>query len=848
MLRPGQDSWTEERIASTVTTQFVYSHLGEAAQEVVPETTNSFQVSYAQRTVAKAKRLFLVLIDLGVPEQIFRLIDEYYDDDFLPFSDDEITSLRLSRPGGRNLDNLFYRQQFKYLVRVLREGEHIRYASVEYVPIEFVDQRPTTKVLNTAPEIVRLPAPVNKVFVRKELSLKGKRTEVDFLNEIAGAKPLSHEHVLSVFGSYTQDDRLFLLLNPARQHLLHNFLNDPPKSFEALPKPERRKHFITWPHCLSNALAWLHHHGAHHGAVRPSRIHIDHFFQISLGHFEGDWLLGSTTSKDDLEAYTYAAPEFWKRGLTVKAATASSRISGRSAGSRLQVSSRSDGSSLNKLGTSNDDSNLSRSISRQSDGSGYAFVPAFRGNNSRLKLTPSNRLSIDYAAQARNLESRLDYQGERVLPTDRPRRTLSRRLDGLSLRSSNSAETRKDDENAKKPAYVLADEVKTTMVQTWKSSARDLAAADVFGLAAVTMDILTVMCDRSISSFGKHRAKKNTQAGRGGGLADSSFHVNLGQIASWAETLLKDAEKKAKKDGNGIFRAVGPILDSMMQCFNREPADRIRASALSAALHKHLSSSADITYPHCSLRVPDDRKIEQDRSRAESRLQTRILDPENSLIEDEQNYARLPHTKLPLPRQRHAQIEEDYDLAPAMATRIHAGNLDSAAGSSLRIYKPGEIYDDQISPETFDYYENQWVGQQTQRRQQQAPQVRYAYPQPRMYNNYVDEANEEDDTYYQVHPVRTTSVQPLQPRNYSRVANVPARLQMRAELQGTIPTQLMVDPDYRPPNRDLPAIPTTPNTKKSRHVKGSPKVRQNNVDHATRVLAQTVGDLNRDRF
>ncbi|KAK5102055.1 hypothetical protein LTS08_004515 [Lithohypha guttulata] len=835
-LKTGQDTWTDERIETTVTIQFAYSHLGEAAQEVVPECANSLRYTYAQRIVSKTKRLFLILIDLGVPEQIFRLIDEYYDDDFLPFTEDEVSSLRLSRNGGRALDQLFFRQQFKYMVRVLREGEHIRYAEVEFVPIQPIEQKSISTV--SEHEAVQLPTPVNRVLVRREFSLKRKQKELDLLSEIAGAKPLSHEHVLSIFGSYTQHDRMFVLLAPVTKHVLKSFLSDTPKAFEALPKYERRKHLLTWPHCLANALAWLHHHGAYHGAVRPSRICIDEYHQISLGQFEGDWLLGTPTSRDDLESYQYAAPEFWKRGLTVKnAGSGSAFSSGRSAAGRLPPP-RSHGSSARESGHE-DPSITDRSHSMQSEDSGYAFVPAFRGNHSRLKLTAYNSLSSDQPAQIRNFESRLNQRNEEIHLADRPRRTLSRRLDNLSVRSSNSSELGRQSAIPRKPIYDLSGDTKTTMVQTWKSSARDQTAADIFGLAAVTMDILTVMCGRTVSAFAKHRSKKNTQAGRGGGLADASFHANLSQVASWAETLLKDSEKKMKKEGNGLFRAIGPILENTIQCFDREPGNRMRASALSATIHKHLSSSAGITYPHCALRVPDDRQseIRKEKIRAASRLDSRVLDPEHSLADQQSRVAQQTHagSLSNTSRVMNDDYEEQYFTVQSAHGRATSTIQLPPADPNHRIYTEPRQDEESLSETMFDYYERQWVGPTASRN----TRIQALPPRIRLDED-IDEQNEDENDKPQdtLYPLCTTS---SKARNYSYGPNIPSLLSHRPELPGTIP---LFPPslDYKPPNRDLPALPTTPNTKKSRNAVKLPLAPGSaDVNQATHVLAQTIG-------
>lgn len=592
------DAWTDERIKATVTTHFVYSHLGEAANQPVSGSAEASGPTYAQRITTKAKLLFLTLIAVGLPQQVFRLIDEFYDDDHLPFAEDEVASLRLSRSGTLSLGELFYRQQYKYLVRVLHDGEHIRYGREEYVPIQYVEQKASGS-LSSGWQKVRMPTPVDRILVRRQYAAYDRDAEVDLLSEIAAVKSLSHQHVISVYGSYTEYDHLYVLLSPATKYSLKGVLSDVPKAFELLAKPERRKHFLTWPHCISTALAWLHLQGTYHGAVRPSRVLLDEQFQVSLGHFEGDdWLLTEPSAKDDLEKYQYAAPELWMRGLTVQIHGGSKAIlasGGRSAPCRDQYPPRVDPAER----CSNDGRN--ETIRSNSLESSYAFTPAFRSNSSRLQLRLADSLPND-TPWARSIESRRSNRSDVDLYVEAPHRTLSCRFDVLSKRSSASSEKAR---NAEAPSsrftYAMPVETKKAVVQSWKSTAYDMRAADVFGLAAVTMDILTVLCGRTVSSFAKHRASKNRQAGRGGGLADASFHANLVQVVSWAKALHTDSEKKAKKDSGKIFQLVGPLLEEILPCFDREVKRRPGAERLSEGLQRHLRDFADTGGCHCSL-------------------------------------------------------------------------------------------------------------------------------------------------------------------------------------------------------------------------------------------------------
>lgn len=817
MLSNVQDAWTDERIEATVTSHFVYSCLGEAAELTISDGVSPVQQTYAQRIVTKSKRLFLTLIDIGLPLQICRLIDEYYDDDYLPFAEDEVASLRLSQLGNTDLDQLFYRHQFKYLVRVLCEGEHIRYAEVEHVPVHVIDQKASLDSRD-ATDKVRLPSPVNQVYVRRHFDLRDQQAELDLLAEIAGAKSLSHEHVLSVYGSYTQGHKMFVLLSPTSKWNLKAFLHDLPKSFEALAKPRRRSLLLAWPHCLSNALAWLHANGAHHGAVRPSRIFIDEQYEISLGHFEGDWLLASTTQKGDLESYQYAAPEFWNRALVVQSQSSSNagfNSGGRSATGRLPLHARSDEENR----TNDEGATGTVRTASSSGGSIYAFVPAFKGNSSRLKLKIANRLSNDLSSTTRSDSRRNERRNSQSQNATRPSRSLSHRFYALSVHSSNSSEgNKKVESRGPRLMHSMPTNMKTTVIQSWKSKAQDLAAADLFSLAAISLDILTVLCSRSVSSFAKHRSTKNRQAGRGGGLADASFHANLPQVATWAEILLKDAEKKMKKkDGGQIFGTMEPILQSIIRCFDKDPNKRTRAEVLSSELRQHLSSIPGLQLSHCTVRVPERNKTSKVKTVQTTDERSQSLDKEYAFPEETASVHIEPqipsHTNVHYPTKHH------YIQQPITPP--------STSGHSLTAYPTtppanpptstlGEnFYDDAISPDLFDYYESHWKD----------PNYFQPMPGTRIQETHRQHIESGEDYYVQPAIRASTTLGSAQYQSGKYVSRADSPVSPLREA-------------------DLSPLPVTSNAVSTTTPRGSRRPispYQANVTQATQMLAQTIG-------
>ncbi|KAI9871430.1 MAG: hypothetical protein M1830_002925 [Pleopsidium flavum] len=96
---------------------------------------------------------------------------------------------------------------------------------------------------------------------------------------------------------------------------LKSFVADVPQQFKMLPKQRRREILINWPHCLADALAFLHLKGYAHRDIRPSNIFIDSSNNIFFGDINSFKLKTPQTRKKptESEVYEYAAPEQWVR-------------------------------------------------------------------------------------------------------------------------------------------------------------------------------------------------------------------------------------------------------------------------------------------------------------------------------------------------------------------------------------------------------------------------------------------------------------------------------------------------------------------------------------------------------
>ncbi|KAI1769683.1 kinase-like domain-containing protein [Hypoxylon sp. FL1150] len=317
--------WDPSRIEATVTRQFVCSHL-------LPEEIKRLDLplgfgdgltdgTYWEWIDEKAKRIFLILLDLGVPDQIFGLIDDSWDDDDLPIPPDQIERLALTPTRDNKFDRRFYFRQFHYLLKFLEKGVHVLYEDPEIVPI-IVDKRPGLN-LHSAVDRVELPNRPGDVFSRRRIPIgtgPGMLTCKDFLTETEKANNVECDHLVSYFGSYYHNGQGYVLFTLPSDYSLKSLLVNTPSSLKTLAKQDRRLLFMNWIHCLVDTLCFLHSRGLSHGNIRPSTVlfnNNNHVFYSDVTRLSAE-AIASTADKAafDKESYDYAAPEQWYRPST----------------------------------------------------------------------------------------------------------------------------------------------------------------------------------------------------------------------------------------------------------------------------------------------------------------------------------------------------------------------------------------------------------------------------------------------------------------------------------------------------------------------------------------------------
>lgn len=308
--------WTEERINQKVTPEFVTSRLQPQERERLTSPVGFGDLSddtYIEWILEKARRLFLVLAEVGEADRIFAVVDRSWDDEDLPLQMDDIEQLDLSNRRDNHANARFYHTQFSFLLRELRDGVHIDFAPNEEVPLEYVQNLPAAVSLQNWSR-VHLPKRPHDVYVRRRFALgtaeEPDAFEADFMMDVESARMVEHDHIAPVWASYTAKGTGFIVTPFVGQHTLRTFIDHRnPAQYQKLLKPDRRWLVLNWLHCLSDAIATLHQNGFCHSAIRPSNILIDEKNAIAFSDIGSLEMFQKDKRPDPMDVYVYGAPE-----------------------------------------------------------------------------------------------------------------------------------------------------------------------------------------------------------------------------------------------------------------------------------------------------------------------------------------------------------------------------------------------------------------------------------------------------------------------------------------------------------------------------------------------------------
>ncbi|KAF2652381.1 kinase-like protein [Lophiostoma macrostomum CBS 122681] len=308
--------WTEERINQKVTTDFITTRLRPNERQWLERPVGFGDLTddtYIDWILERARRLFLVLAEVGEAEKIFTVVENSWDDDDLPLQMEDIEKLSLSNKRNDQVNARFYQTQFIFLLRELEEGVHIDYGSNEVLPLEYVMGLPPAVCLQHWSRVHRPKRP-NEVYVRRKFPLGTVESPSEYMNDfimdVESTKMIEHEHIAPMWASYTAKGQGYTLSNFVGQHTLRTFIDHRnPTQYQRLPKPERRYLLLGWLHCLTDAVATLHQNGFCHSAIRPSNILIDEHNTIAFSDIGSLETFQKDKRPDPMDAYVYSAPE-----------------------------------------------------------------------------------------------------------------------------------------------------------------------------------------------------------------------------------------------------------------------------------------------------------------------------------------------------------------------------------------------------------------------------------------------------------------------------------------------------------------------------------------------------------
>lgn len=325
--------WDEQKIEETVNARYIKQQINDSSLRKKLDEHLRFgegltESTYCEWIVEHTRKFFLILCDLGCPEQIFSVIDGSWDDEDLPLSLDTIERLELPAV---SQDKKFLKKQYAYLVRELQEGQHTEFQDEEVVPLEVISRRAQPGSAKQTVEKVYFPRTREVFYSRRRVPLGNGQNQLsteNFLNEIETLKSITHDHIVSLHLSYSHENVGYLVLAPCVDLTLKYFLQYPHTTWKRDSKEERRRIIFNWVHCLSDALAYVYEKGISHCDIKPSSIIVDQKTnQVFLADIGNSKRLDpsqqnpqspNSTGIPDIEAYEYGAPELWQRTLVAQ--------------------------------------------------------------------------------------------------------------------------------------------------------------------------------------------------------------------------------------------------------------------------------------------------------------------------------------------------------------------------------------------------------------------------------------------------------------------------------------------------------------------------------------------------
>ncbi|KAI7668306.1 hypothetical protein KC319_g6431 [Hortaea werneckii] len=362
------------------------------------------------------------------------------------------------------------------------------------------------------------------------------------MQDVRQAGALRHEHIANVWASYTSEDAGYILSDFVGEHTLSTFIDHrTPMQYMRIPVAQRPALLLEWIHCLSDALASLHHRGTAHAAIRPSNILISHDNHIAFADVGTLRTFQRGKKPQKTETYDYAAPESQVSKAPI-VVPSSPPVSSMSAFNRLRkMSSSTSGSSTEPSTGSSSRSNSLCHTAPTTPTTSPRSMAKGRSNSFTTTISaafssspPPTRPSSSFRNFSRHMLSNEPCPYPSV-PTS-PRTIQSQ----MSMPQICSALPNPD------------------FLQDLPEPAPEMS--DIYSLACVFLDILTFLLRGKLNDFVRFRASRTATSPsdrtKGKVRLDHSFHCNPEKVEAWIDTLREESERRSEE----VFRGMPDLL------------------------------------------------------------------------------------------------------------------------------------------------------------------------------------------------------------------------------------------------------------------------------------------------
>ena len=271
----------------------------------------------------------------------------------------------------------------------------------------------------------------------------------------------------------------------------------------------------------------------------------------------------------------------------------------------------------------------------------HAAPENWRRKASVYETAPDKTIHLGGSRTARRIKDPIKQPSSRASPAFFP--TTRARSATTTTSSSNSSSNSRP---------------KKTLITTFSPNERfapAAAPADVFSLCTIILHLASLLLGYSSKAFASHRSRHNRQAGRGGAPADASFHVNLNEVGTWMEKLMKDAKEREKKDqmgkgtGGTFWRSVGGVIHSIEAGLRREATERHTAREVEMKVGKYVKRAlGNVDGFGCGCHC-DDEEVEKARIKAEKGKEREAECEEESFFGEPKYRLSVPETVLSHP-------------------------------------------------------------------------------------------------------------------------------------------------------------------------------------------------------